>query len=251
MYRKRPWAALLAALLIPGLLGSCAGSRSDITIRRDGSGTINLEYRISRLAESLGKQEGNEAWPPLPAAKADFERSVDRIAGLKIRSFSTKAEEKDVVHTIRMDFAHPQALLGFLDATVSTAVNTAVNALGDTTGGARGGARGEVRGEVRGQRVRWSGGAGGGSLSLVLGGGGQTADPDLAEFSALVFEGYEYELRFTLPETVSLGFSDGEGREREPPPGSRLSAEGNRAAFTCPMAVMAALTEPLVMELRW
>jgi hypothetical protein len=203
--------------LVVFVLVSCIGSRSDITLRRDGSGSVNLEYRVSRTAESLGKQGGNEAWPPLPVGREDFERTLARTPGLTLRSFKLETGEKDLLYRVKLDFSRPEALLGFLDAT--------------------------------GQRARWIGEGEG--LALTLGAPVEIPDPAFRETLAAAFGGYEYELRFTLPGPVSLRLSDGEGREREPPRDSRVSTGGNRALFSCPMAELLALTEPLVMEIRW
>jgi hypothetical protein len=214
MFRKGP--GLLVIPLVLFFLGSCIGSRSDITLHRDGSGSINMEYRVSRAAESLGKQGGNEAWPPLPVGREDFERTLARTPGLRLRSFKLETGEKDLVYKVKLDFSRPEALLGFLDAP--------------------------------GQRARWMEGEG---LALTLGTPGENPDPAFRETVAAAFEGYEYEFRFTLPGPASLRLSDGAGREREPPRDSRVSAEGNRASFSCPMAELLVLTEPLVMEIRW
>jgi hypothetical protein len=219
MYRKSPGRIVLIAVLAMGFMNSCIGSKSDITIRRDGSGSIDLEYRISRTVEALGKQEGNEPWPTLPAGRADFERTVSRIEGLELRSFAVKNEEKDLVYAIKLDFQTPEALLRFLDAP--------------------------------GQGVRWEGEGEDRSLFLTLGSGRGLSDPALPRTASGAFQGYDYEFRVTLPGTASLRLTDREGRERPLPPGSRVSAEGNHAAFLCPMAELVSLEGPLVMEIRW
>ena len=41
------------------LLSSCMGVQADIALNSDGSGILVLEYRFSRLLESLGKLDGN------------------------------------------------------------------------------------------------------------------------------------------------------------------------------------------------
>ena len=64
------------------VLNSCLGVSADITIKADGSGKIALEYRVSQALESLGKLDGNG--PAIPVGKADFERSVSRIPGLRL-----------------------------------------------------------------------------------------------------------------------------------------------------------------------
>ncbi|GHT76702.1 hypothetical protein FACS1894124_8630 [Spirochaetia bacterium] len=94
MALNRRVCGVLAGVLITGVLGSCIGMSADITIRRNGSGVLALEYRMSRELESLGKLDGNERWLPIPVGKADFERTTDRIPGLALKSFSSKTTDK-------------------------------------------------------------------------------------------------------------------------------------------------------------
>ncbi|MDR1929448.1 MAG: hypothetical protein LBQ44_02355, partial [Treponema sp.] len=98
-------------------LFSCIGTGADINLRQDGSGTLKLEYRMAKDLESLGKFDGNERWPPLPAGRADMERSVKRIEGLSLRSFSSREEGKDLVNSFQLEFSNTEALSAFLDST--------------------------------------------------------------------------------------------------------------------------------------
>ncbi|MDR0503082.1 MAG: hypothetical protein LBH16_07150 [Treponema sp.] len=99
------------------LLGfnSCAGISADIQIRKDGSGKIVLEYRFSRMAEAIGKLDGNEKWHIIPAGRADMERTVARIDGMKLVSFSTKENKNDIINKVKLEFSNTQALVKFLD----------------------------------------------------------------------------------------------------------------------------------------
>jgi hypothetical protein len=107
----------ITVILFCILAFSCIGAQADITLRNNGSGTLKLEYRIAGELESLGKFDGNEHWLPLPAGRADLERSIDRIPGLKLVSFDSKEDGKDLVLTTRLEFADGNALAGFLDST--------------------------------------------------------------------------------------------------------------------------------------
>ena len=104
------------------LMNSCLGVSADISIRADGSGTIALEYRVSQMLESLGRLDGNENWPAIPVGKADFERSVARIPGLRLSSFSAKdvphsSGGRDLLTKVTLEFKNTAALLAFLDST--------------------------------------------------------------------------------------------------------------------------------------
>jgi len=111
------------------LFTSCLGASMEIRIRPNGSGRIVLEYRVSRTLETMARFDGNERWPAIPVGRADFERTVARIPGLRLASFSTRnvsgdggdGGDGDLVTRAVLDFAHPEALLGFLDATGSRA----------------------------------------------------------------------------------------------------------------------------------
>jgi len=102
------------------LCTSCLGIAADITIRADGSGKISLEYRVSQMLESLGRLDGNEGWPAIPVGRADFERSLSRIPGIRMSFFSSQEKPnalggRDLVTNVTLEFANAAALLAFLD----------------------------------------------------------------------------------------------------------------------------------------
>jgi len=104
------------------LMNSCLGVVAEINIRADGSGTIVLEYRVSQMLESLGRLDGNEHWPAIPVGRADFERSLARIPGLRLSSFSAKdvphsSGGRDLLTKVTLEFKDTAALLAFLDST--------------------------------------------------------------------------------------------------------------------------------------
>ncbi|MDR1058410.1 MAG: hypothetical protein LBL43_02575, partial [Treponema sp.] len=105
-------------------LCSCIGVNSDVFLKPDGSGTITLEYRISRILEGLGRQDGNERWLTIPVGKADFERTLERLPGIKMLSFSSREEGPDLVVMVKMEFKNMEALLRFFDSTGNRAVCT-------------------------------------------------------------------------------------------------------------------------------
>ncbi|MDR0689544.1 MAG: hypothetical protein LBG08_04665 [Spirochaetaceae bacterium] len=198
---------------------SCIGVKTNITIRDNGTGTIALEYRISRTVDSLGKLDGNEGWPPLPVGKADFERTITRIDGLRLTSFSTRDDETDRVIRVKMDFSGPEALIGFLD--------------------------------VPGQRAQLIREEKKHCLSLTLGAGTQNQDPELMALTETVFRGYAVELDIAFPRDITLTLIDGSGRQIDAPPAGNIRKTGRNLRFSAPTAALLSTKEPVLMEIRW
>lgn len=123
--QKKLTAALLACAAVLALC-NCIGITADISIRANGSGRIALEYQVSQMLESMGRLDGNERWPAVPAGKADFERSLARIPGLRLVSHKVKdvpnaAGGRDLVTRAVLEFSDSSALLAFLDSSGSRA----------------------------------------------------------------------------------------------------------------------------------
>jgi hypothetical protein len=180
--------------VIPALclvtLGSCIGIRADISLRDNGSGRLDLEYRVSRTLDSLGKLDGNERWPTVPAGKADFERSLRRLPGLRLLSFSSREEGRAILNRAALEFDDLEALCRFLDASGGGAVLSREGAAA--------------------------------SLTLILNTGMEGLDPDLAALIQSLCEGYRIEMSLSVPGEAELAFTDGRGNRREPPPGAVL-----------------------------
>ncbi|MDR2070499.1 MAG: hypothetical protein LBP81_03650 [Treponema sp.] len=209
---------ILAAPLFWGLLGSCMGVSSEITLGRDGSGTIKAEYRFARELESLGRQDGNQGRPPIPVGRTDIERTVARVPGMALKSFKSAVEGKDVVYRVTLNFADTDALIRFLDAS---------------------GLRASVSRENSRNR-----------LSLLLTGGGGRIEPELGELVSAASQGYFLALSFSLPSEAELALKDGEGRRLNPPQGWTLSG-GRRPSFSAPVGEIFLFDGPLYLEIDW
>jgi hypothetical protein len=96
----RKIALLLAATLT---LGSCIGIDSKLAIRSDGSGTLSLTYRVSQFVADLGRASAEHGPAPLPVSREDFERGLQGVGGVTLKSFQRTADEKDI--TIRAEIA--------------------------------------------------------------------------------------------------------------------------------------------------
>jgi hypothetical protein len=168
--------------------------------------------------ESLGKLDGNERWLPLPVGRADFERTLARVEGLRMTAFSSRDDGRDMINRVKLEFSSLEALLRFLDAS---------------------GRRAALFRE--GEEYR---------LSLGFG-GAKNADPDLVELISSVSEGYELRCYLTLPGEASLRFTDGEGRPLNGPPAGTAVSEGKRVGFSSPVAELFSLEEGFVMDVLW
>jgi hypothetical protein len=227
------------ALAAAFIFSSCVGVAQETVIRRDGSGTIVLQYRFSRELETLGKLDGNEKWPSLPVGKADIERTLARIPGLSLRSFTTKTTGKDIVNQVKLDFTGLEALVHFLNGSVGD-----TGSYGDT------GAAGDT-GSAGGQRASLARDGGKNRLTLAFGGSGGGTDPELLALLTTAMEGYVLDFGLTLPRAPELRILDGNGGLRETPPAGIVNLRGNRAGFSAPMAELLSAKEPVTLEILW
>jgi hypothetical protein len=205
---------------------SCLGASADIVMRADGSGSITLEYRVSQMLESLGRLDGNERWPAIPVGKADFERSVARIPGLRLASYSVTEYprryskppnsnplgDKDLITSVKLDFKDTAALLAFLDSTGSRA--SLVQEGGKNT------------------------------LRLVLLDPVTDAiDADLLSLLQEVSAGYEMSVSFTAPQGAALSVI--------PPSVSAERTVGKKVSFTIGTGELVSLRDGLTLEIVW
>ena len=201
------------------LMGSCLGASMDIVMRTDGSGKIALEYRVSSMLESVGRLDGNERWPAIPVGKADFQRSLARIPGLSLTSFSAKEAVntlggKELVTRVALDFKDTAALLAFLDSTASHASLVQEN--------------------------------GANILRLaLLDPSTDTLDADLLSLLREISAGYEISVSFTAPKNAVLSVI--------PPsvPAARLVPQGKKVSVAIGMGELAGMKDGLVIEIRW
>jgi len=200
------------------VLNSCLGVSADITIKADGSGKIALEYRVSGALESLGRLDGNEGKPVIPVGKTDFERTVARIPGLKLSSYSSKdipgaSGGSELVTKAALDFKDTSALLAFLDSA---------------------GSRAALVQNGEGSLLRLT----------VLDPSGLVTDPDLLSLLREISKGYDFSLSFNLPKNANI--------EMIPQvPSAKLDPGGKKASFSIGMGELLNLKEGLALEIRW
>jgi hypothetical protein len=93
------------------LLTSCIGIDSRLTIRSNGSGTLQLTYRISQLVANLGLSSTGRSAIPLPVTRSDFERSLAVSEGkVRLTKFDRSENEKDIIVRAELSFDSLNAL---------------------------------------------------------------------------------------------------------------------------------------------
>jgi len=200
------------------VLSSCLGVSADITINADGSGKIYLEYSVSQALESLGRLDGNESRPSVPAGKIDFDRTVARIPGLRLSGYSSKdirnaSGGTDLVTNATLDFTGTDALLAFLDSSGSRATLNQ-----DNTGSL---------------------------LSLVIIEPSKSiSDPDLLSLFREVSKGYDFNISLNLPRNANT-------RTIPSVPSAKLVSNGKKVSFSISMGELVSMNEGLVLEIRW
>jgi hypothetical protein len=219
------FAPLLACALV--ILTSCVGVSADITVRADGSGRILLEYRVSPLAGALGKLDGNERWQTIPTGRADFERTLARLPGMRLVSFSgAQAAGGELLNRVELEFDRPGTLTAFLDAAGKGAVFSRENG-------------GQPSGRSR--------------LNLVLlEKPAAPSDPALLELLREVSKDYAFSVSFTAPESAALTLTDGSGAPLPAAiPGIRHVSQGKKVSFVVGTGDLLGLENGIGAQITW
>jgi len=199
------------------IFNSCLGMSADIVMQADGSGRITLEYRVSQLLESIGRLDGNEHLPVIPAGRRDFERAVARIPGLRLVSHSSKnSGGMDLVNTAVLEFQNPAALLAFLDSTGTGASYS----------------RETSRAQAN-------------TLRLTLRDAAGVADTDLLSLLREISEGYKISVSLTSPNDASLAVIPAS------PANAQTVFRGRKVSFSIDTGDLLSIEEGLALEITW
>ena len=200
-------------------LSSCFGLDADITLNANGTGTIALEYRVSQTLDALGRLDGNERWNTIPVGRADFERTVDRLPDMRLLSFSSREDSRDIIISARLEFSSIEGLLAFLDA--------------------------------GGRRSSFTGNSASGRMAFTLSEGAGPDNPELARLIAAISEGYTVRISMGFPGQGSLAVSDNQGRPLPAIPGSEIQAAGRRVSGSFPLYEVLTSADGIMVEFRW
>jgi len=216
--KKNRLSILLPFFLI--IFSSCIGFSADIKMRKDGSGRLVLEYRYSRMAESIGKLDGNERWQIIPAGRADMERTAARIDGMKLVSFTSKEDEKNIINKATLDFNSVQALVKFLDPS--------------------------------GRRANFSGEGGNNRLCIILNDSvNPQTDPQLMELFRSVSEPYRCGISFSAAAGSALSITDGAGNKISTPAKANIVSQGKKVSVSLNTAELLENANGLGVLITW
>jgi hypothetical protein len=84
----------IGLLTLVVLLSACIGVESNVSFRNDGSGTLRLEYRISKALIEMGKESGGET--PLPFSEEELREAVEGNPKVELLEVSQREDEQDV-----------------------------------------------------------------------------------------------------------------------------------------------------------
>jgi len=212
---------LLLAVPVLLALSSCLGLSADFQIHKNGSVKLAIEYRFPKTMENIGKLDGNERWQIIPAGRADWERTAARIDGMKLSSFSSRNDSKDIINKVTIDFTNTEALLKFLNP-ASGGKRALINSNGGST-----------------------------VLKIIFTEPAKDINPDLLELMKQVSYGYKLKISFNAPNDSNITFTDGEGTLISPPETAEAVSKGKKVSFSIDTAELLSQKEGLGVELKW
>jgi len=219
MKKASPNISLIA--LCPLLLAfcSCLGISADIALNQNGSGNIALEYQISKALDSLGRLDGNEKWNTIPVGRADFERTMDRLPGMKLTSFSSKEDKNDLIIKAKMEFADLNSLMSFLDAS--------------------------------GLRSSFSGDAHSGRIFMALNEAKAKNNTALENLITEISEPYSVKLSMSFPNVGSVKITNNRGVSLDKVPGSIIIPSGKKVSCSLPLNSILSASDGVNIEFLW
>ena len=192
----------------------------DIQMRKDGSGRLVMEYRISRMAETLGRLDGNENWPIIPVGRADWERTIARNPGIRLVSFSSGEETRDSVTKVTLEYDNAEALLKFLDPSESRASLHMENQSG--------------------------------RLNIILNEPVSSQyDEDLFALMRNVSGGYNFSISFSADGNSVLEITDGMGRSAPVPDSAEIVPSGRKVSLSIGIMDILAVPDGLGVIFSW
>jgi len=200
-------------------ISSCIGVSVDISLNQNGSGNAALEYQISKALDALGRLDGNERWNTIPVGRADFERTMDRLPGMKLTSFSSKEDGNNLIINAKMEFKDLNTLMSFFDA--------------------------------GGLRSSFSGDAHSGRIFLTLNDPKSKNTAALENLIAEISKPYSVKMAMGFPGEGSIKITDSRGFSLNEIPGSIIIPSGKKVSFSLPLYSVLSATDGINIEFLW
>ena len=208
-------------LLLPLVIfTSCLGVSADIQVRKDGSGRLNMEYTFSAMAETIGRLDGNENRQIIPVGKADWERTIQRIEGARLVSFSSREKDGNIVNKVTLEFDNMQTLLKILDPA--------------------------------GNRSNLIQENGKNSLRVILNEPlNSEINADLLELVRQVSSGYKVNVSFSAAGNSAMSLTDGNGNEIPAPANADFIQTGKKVSLSMDTAELLSRAEGTGLVFSW
>jgi len=216
MKKPSPSISLIALCFV---LSSCLGISADISLNQNGSGNIALEYQISKALDALGKLDGNERWNTIPVGKADFERTMDRLPGMKLTSFSSKEGRNNLIINAKMEFEDLNSLMSFIDAS--------------------------------GLRSSFSGDANSGRIFMAVNEGKAKNNAALEKLIAEISKPYLVKLSMSFPNEGNVKITNNRGLSLNDVPGSVIIPSGKKVSCSLPVNSVLSASDGINVEFLW
>ncbi|MCL2809396.1 MAG: hypothetical protein FWD24_04940 [Treponema sp.] len=211
---------ILFILILVLLLNSCIGISYNIQLNRDGSGRISMEFRVSRILDDLGRFDGNESKPTIPIGRGDWERTIERIQGTRLVSFSSRENSQDTVTNVVIDFSNPQALIEIL---ASSGNNVSINHNGQS----------------------------GNFELIIINEQTDEYDVDIINLTRSFFNDYNFSFSFSAPGSSTMTITDGAGNTIPASSFSTSVLSGRRVSFSAGMMDVVTQTNGLGVKINW
>ena len=111
---KKHIPALSALCASVFLFLSCLDIDAKVSLAQDGSGTLDMTYRVSQLAMNLGNVEQGQTPLPLPVSEQDFRRTVQAVKGLSLKAYKRTDDAEKSVIAATLEFTDVKVLGRFL-----------------------------------------------------------------------------------------------------------------------------------------
>ena len=219
MKRTKTYILLFVICYLLFVISSCVGVSVDISLNQNGSGSVALEYQISKALYSLGRLDGNERWNTIPVGRADFERTMDRLSGMKLTSFSSKEDGNDLIINAKMEFKDLNSLMSFIDSS--------------------------------GLRSSFSGDAYSGRIFMTLNDAKPKNTIALENLIADISKSYSVKMAMGFPGEGSVKITDNRGFPLDKIPGNIIVSPGKKVSCTLPLNSILSATDGVNVEFLW
>jgi hypothetical protein len=102
------------AAAVLGCLSACISIETTVELTAAGGGTLDLEYRVSKLVTQLKPWDKEGSLLPLPVNEADFRSAVSALPGLALRSYARSENEELVIIKASLGFDRIESLNGLV-----------------------------------------------------------------------------------------------------------------------------------------